>query len=194
MLTSQDVYRKFQDANALLEGHFLLSSGRHSPNYLEKFLVLQYPETVAAFCAEMARRFRDDNIEVVLGPTTGGVLLAYETAKNLGTRGIFAESEDGKRVLRRGFALKPGERVLLVDDILTTGGSIRDTMKVISDAGANLVGIAVLADRGGGKVDFGVRLEALLTLDVVQYDPADCPQCKAGEPLTKRGTTAKPGA
>lgn len=192
MLTSQDVYRKFQEAEALLEGHFLLSSGRHSPMYLEKFLVLQYPKTVEAFCAELARRFSDDSIEVVLGPTTGGVLLAYEVAKHLGTRGIFAESDDGKRVLRRGFALKPAERVLLVDDILTTGGSVRDTMEVVTSAGANLVGIGVLADRSGGKVDFGVRLEALLTLDVVQYEPAECPQCKAGVPLVKRGTTNKP--
>jgi len=193
MLTSNEVYRKFQDAGALLEGHFLLSSGRHSPTYLEKFLVLQYPKTVEAFCAEIARRYSDSNIDVVLGPTTGGVLLAYETAKNLGTRGIFAESENGKRVLRRGFALAPGERVLLVDDILTTGGSVRDTIDVVTESGAVLAGIAVLADRSGGKVDFGVRLEALLTLDVLQYEPADCPQCQAGVPLTKRGTTAKPG-
>ncbi|MDR3706679.1 MAG: orotate phosphoribosyltransferase [Capsulimonadaceae bacterium] len=192
MLSSDEVYRKFVDASALLEGHFLLSSGRHSPTYLEKFLVLQYPRTVEAFCAEIARRFAGDNIEVVLGPTTGGVLLAYEVAKNLGTRGIFAEAENGKRVLRRGFALKPGERVLLVDDILTTGGSVRDTIAVIDEAGATLAGIAVLADRSGGKVDFGVRLEALLTLDVEQYEAADCPQCKAGIPLTKRGTTAAP--
>ena len=194
MLTSNEVYRKFQDAGALLEGHFLLSSGRHSPTYLEKFLVLQYPKTVEAFCAEIARRYSDSKIDVVLGPTTGGVLLAYEVAKNLGTRGIFAEAENGKRVLRRGFALAPGERVLLVDDILTTGGSVRDTIEVVTESGAVLAGIAVLADRSGGKVDFGVRLEALLTLDVLQYEPADCPQCKDGVPLTKRGTTAKPGA
>lgn len=155
--------------------------------------MLQYPKTVEAFCAEIARRYSDSNIDVVLGPTTGGVLLAYETAKNLGTRGIFAESENGKRVLRRGFALAPGERVLLVDDILTTGGSVRDTIDVVTESGAVLAGIAVLADRSGGKVDFGVRLEALLTLDVLQYEPADCPQCQAGVPLTKRGTTAKPG-
>jgi orotate phosphoribosyltransferase len=113
-------------------------------------------------------------------------------AKNLGVRGIFAETENGKRVLRRGFTLKPGERVLLVDDILTTGGSVRDTIEVINEFGANLVGVGVLADRSGGKVDFGVPLEALLTLDVVQYDQSECPQCKAGEPLTKRGTTAAP--
>ena len=192
MLTNDEVYQKFVEADALLEGHFLLSSGRHSPTYLEKFLVLQYPNTVEAFCKDIAERFRDQNIEVVLGPTTGGVLLAYEVAKQLGVRGIFAESEDGKRVLRRGFALAEGERVLLVDDILTTGSSVRDTIAAIDEAGATLVGVAVLADRSGGKVTFGVPQQALLTLDVVQYEAADCPLCAAGEPMTKRGTTAKP--
>jgi orotate phosphoribosyltransferase len=193
MLSSDEVYQKFVDADALLEGHFLLSSGKHSPTYLEKFLVLQYPDTVALFCAEIARRFKDYNVEVVVGPTTGGVLLAYEVAKNLKVRGIFAESEGGKRVLRRGFALKPGERVLLVDDILTTGGSVRDTIEVIDQAGAKLVGVGVLADRSGGKVQFGAPLEALLTLDVAQYNPQECPQCQNGQPLTKRGTTVNPG-
>jgi orotate phosphoribosyltransferase len=192
MLTNEEVYAKFVEANALLEGHFLLSSGRHSPTYLEKFLVLQYPKTVEAFCADIAERFRDQNIEVVLGPTTGGVLLAYETAKHLGVRGIFAEAEDGKRVLRRGFSLAPGERVLLVDDILTTGSSVRDTIAVIEEAGATLAGVAVLADRSGGKITFGAPQEALLTLDVVQYEAADCPLCAAGVPMTKRGTTAAP--
>jgi orotate phosphoribosyltransferase len=193
-LTNDDVYKIFKDADALLEGHFLLASGLHSPTYLEKFQVLQFPRSVETLCAEMARRFLDKNIEVVLGPTTGGVLLAYEVAKTLGTRGIFAERGDNDkgRVLRRGFSIKPGERVLLVDDILTTGGSVRETMQVVDDFGGTLVGIAVLADRTNGKVDFGVPLEALLTLDVVQYRPEDCPLCKAGVSLTKRGSTPKP--
>jgi orotate phosphoribosyltransferase len=189
MLSQQEVYDLFKKADALLEGHFLLASGMHSPNYLEKFLVLQYPPTVERFCAELADRFKDSNIEVVLGPTTGGVLLAYEVAKNLGVRGIFAErGEQGGRVLRRGFKIAPGERVLLVDDILTAGTSVRDTMRVVDEAGAALVGIGVLADRSGGKVDFGVRLESLLKVDMLQYAADECPQCKAGVPLTKRGS------
>ncbi|HEY3328402.1 MAG TPA: orotate phosphoribosyltransferase [Capsulimonadaceae bacterium] len=192
MLTNEEVYRKFVEADALLEGHFLLSSGKHSPTYLEKFLVLQYPKTVEAFCADLAERFRDQNIDVVLGPTTGGVLLAYETAKHLGTRGIFAESEGGKRVLRRGFAIAPGERVLLVDDILTSGSSVRDTIEVITEADGVLAGVGILADRSGGKVTFGVPQQALLTLDVVAYEADDCPLCKQGVPMTKRGTTAAP--
>jgi orotate phosphoribosyltransferase len=194
ILSNDDVYQIFKEANALLEGHFLLASGLHSPTYLEKFQVLQYPKSVETLCADMARRFKDQNIEVVLGPTTGGVLLAYEVAKNLGTRGIFAERGDNDkgRVLRRGFTIKHGERVLLVDDILTTGGSVRETMDVVEEFGGNLVGIAVLADRTNGKTDLGAPLEALLRLDVVQYRPEDCPLCANGVPLTKRGSTPKP--
>jgi orotate phosphoribosyltransferase len=193
-LSNADVYEIFTKANALLEGHFLLASGLHSPTYLEKFQVLQYPKSVEALCAEMAKRFKDRNVEIVLGPTTGGVLLAYEVAKKLGTRGIFAErgENDKGRVLRRGFSIGPGERVLLVDDILTTGGSVRETMEVVAEFGGDLVGIAVLADRTNGKIDFGVPLEALLKLDVVQYKPDECPLCKSGIPLTKRGSTPKP--
>lgn len=190
MLSQDDVFDLFKSANALLDGHFLLASGLHSPRYLEKFLVLQYPKTTERLCAEIANRFSDSEIEVVLGPTTGGVLLAYEVAKNLGVRGIFAErGETGRRVLRRGFHISPGERVLLVDDVLTAGTSVRDTMEVISATNGNLVGIGVLADRSGGNVDFGVRLEALLQLDIEQYPTTECPQCKAGIPLTKRGSS-----
>jgi len=189
MLQQDEVYDLFKKADALLDGHFLLTSGLHSPAYLEKFLVLQYPRTVERFCAEIADRFKDADVEVVLGPTTGGMLLAYEVAKHLGVRGLFAERGDnGGRVLRRGFKIEPAERVLLVDDILTTGSSVRDTMEVISQAKGDLVGVGVLADRSGGKVDFGVRLESLLKLDVVQYTAAECPQCQAGVPLTKRGS------
>jgi orotate phosphoribosyltransferase len=193
-LSNEDVYEIFKAANALLEGHFLLASGLHSPTYLEKFQVLQYPRSVEKLCAEIARRYTKLGVEVVLGPTTGGVLLAYEVAKNLGTRGIFAErgENDKGRVLRRGFTIKPGERVLLVDDILTTGGSVRETMEVVWDFGGNLVGIAVLADRTNGKIDFGIPFESLLKLDVVQYKPDECPLCAAGIPLTKRGSTPKP--
>jgi orotate phosphoribosyltransferase len=192
MITQDEFLQVFRDSGALLDGHFVLSSGLHSPVYLEKFLVLQYPQMVEKLCAEIASRFGDKQIDVVLGPTTGGILLAYETAKHLRVRGIFAESENGKRVLRRGFKLKPGERVLLVDDILTTGSSIRDTIEVIDEAKAELIGIGVLADRSGGSVTFPAPLEAVLTIDAVKYDPSECPQCKAGTPLTKRGTTADP--
>lgn len=188
-LTDDQVLAFFQDAGALLNGHFLLTSGLHSPQYLEKFQVLQYPKYVEAMCAEIARRFQGKNIQTVLGPTTGGILLSYEVAKHLGTRGIFAEREGEGFTLRRGFALAPGERVLVVDDILTTGGSVAKTTELVRRAGADLVGIGVLADRSGQAIDLGAPLEALLSLDIPRYTPEDCPLCKAGVPLTKRGSS-----
>jgi orotate phosphoribosyltransferase len=191
MLSRDDVLRFFTESEALLDGHFLLSSGLHSSTYLEKFKVLQYPIFVEALCTEIARQFTDAGIDVVLGPTTGGVLLAYEVGKQLGVRGIFAERDDAakRRVLRRGFEIRPGERVLLVDDILTTGGSVRETVEVVRDRGGELVGIAVLADRSMQPLDLGVPLISLLKLEVEAYSPDDCPLCRKNIPLTKRGTT-----
>ena len=190
MLTNDEVLQIFKDSGALLEGHFLLASGYHSAVYLEKFQVLQFPRYVERLCQDIAERFAGDEVQVVIGPTTGGVLLAYEVAKNLGVRGIFAERGDGQgRVLRRGFEIKEGENVLLVDDILTTGGSIRDTMQVVEGYGGNLVGIGVLADRSGGTVDFGVPLEALLRLDVEKFALDALPDWLAAIPLTERGST-----
>ncbi len=191
MLTDEETLQLFKDSGALLEGHFLLASGYHSAVYLEKFQVLQFPKYVEIMCAEIARRFANDEVDVVLGPTTGGVLLAYEVAKNLGTRGIFAErGDDGKgRVLRRGFEIREGERVLVVDDILTTGGSVRDTIEVVDAYQGVLVGVGMLADRSGGTVDFGVPLEALLTLNVDKFPPDAVPDWLAAIPLTERGTT-----
>ncbi len=191
MLTNDEVLQMFRDSGALLEGHFLLASGYHSAVYLEKFQVLQFPPYVERLCQEIARRFAGDEVQVVVGPTTGGVLLAYEVAKSLGVRGIFAErGDDGKgRVLRRGFEIREGENVLVVDDILTTGGSVRDTLEVVEGYSGNLVGVGVLADRSGGAVDFGVPLESLLKLDVEKFAPDALPEWLAAIPLTERGTT-----
>lgn len=175
----------FKDSGALLQGHFKLTSGMHSNTYFEKFQVLQYPKYVEQLCTELATRFANDNIELVLGPTTGGVLLAYEIGKQLGTRGIFAEKGESGRTLKRGFKIEPGTRVLVVDDILTTGGSVWDTIAVVKENNAVLAGVGILVDRAGGKIDFGARTEALISLDVVKYDPAECPICKAGVPLTE---------
>ena len=191
MLTNEETLQIFKDSGALLEGHFLLASGYHSAVYLEKFQVLQFPPMVEKLCAEIAGRFAHAEVEVVIGPTTGGVILAYEVAKHLGVRGIFAErGDDGQgRVLRRGFEIKEGENVLLVDDILTTGGSVRDTMQVVEGYQGNLVGIGVLADRSGGTVEFGVPLEALLRLNVEKFAPDALPDWLAAVPMTERGST-----
>lgn len=191
MLTEQQVKEMFIKSGAILEGHFLLTSGKHSSMYLEKFQVLQHPAYTAQMGASLAEMFSGDNVQLVVGPATGGILLAHEVGKNLGTRAIFTERENGKMVLKRGFSIKPGERVLIVEDIVTTGGSVQEVIEIVKAQGGQVVGIGLLVDRSGGKVDFGVPHKALLTLEVPAYQPEQCPLCKTGVPLTKRGRTGK---
>lgn len=190
-MTEAEVKQLFIDTGAIMEGHFLLTSGLHSPMYVEKFQVLQYPQHTAALCKALADRFVDQKIDLVVGPVTGGVLLAHEVGKNLGTRAIFTERENGKMALRRGFVINPGERVLLVEDIVTTGGSIIEVIDVVREHGGIPVAVGLLVDRSGGKADFGIPAEALLHLDVTTYKPEECPLCKDGVPMTKRGRTGK---
>ena len=176
---------------AILEGHFLLTSGLHSPLYVEKFQVLQWPEHTAALCAALAARFNHDNIGVVVGPVTGGIILAHEVGKNLGTRAIFTERENGKMTLKRGFVINPGERVLIVEDIVTTGGSVQEVIEVVKECGGELAGVGILVDRSGGNASFNAKTEALLHLTVPTHQPDNCPLCAAGIPVTKRGRTGK---
>ncbi len=182
------IFEIFEKAGALLKGHFLLSSGLHSDLYFEKFQVLQHPEYVEILCKELASLFRDDTIEVVVGPTTGGIIIAYEVAKNLKTRSIFAESEGEGRIFKRGFSLKKGERALIVDDILTTGKSVKEVIDLVKKHDGEIIGIGVLLDRSGGKVDFGYPLRPLATTEVKNYSPDQCPLCRKGEPLVKPGS------
>ncbi|MFH1383051.1 MAG: orotate phosphoribosyltransferase [Chloroflexota bacterium] len=177
----------FEKSGAVLKGHFLLTSGLHSPVYWEKFQVLQFPEYTVKLCRMMAEHFRDQDIQVVAGPTTGGVILAFEVARQLKVRGIFAEKEGAGRAFRRGFTLRPGERVLVVDDILTTGGSIREVLDAVARHGATVVGIAVMVDRSEQKVDFDVPLFSCLQAVTQTYKPEDCPLCAAKVPLVKPG-------
>jgi orotate phosphoribosyltransferase len=180
----------FEKSGAVLKGHFLLTSGRHSPVYWEKFQVLQFPNYTEQLCGMIATRFRKHGIQVVAGPTTGGVILAHEVARQLGVRSIFAEKEDsGERTFRRGFRIDPGERVLIVDDILTTGGSIGEVMKAVNKLEGNVVGIGVLVDRSPQKIDFGVPLYSCHRTEVITYTPEECPLCSAGIPLVKPGSS-----
>ena len=174
------------------QGHFLLTSGLHSPMYVEKFNVLQHPEYTEILCKELAVRFKDEKIDTVVGPMTGGILLAHETGKALGTRAIFTERENGHMTFRRGFHLEKGERVLIVEDIVTTGGSVKEVIDVVKEAGGIPVAVGMLVDRSGGKVSFDdVPHKALLHLSVETYDPAQCPLCANDVPMTKRGRTGK---
>ena len=192
MMTQEEVRALLVKTGAIMDGHFLLTSGLHSPHYVEKFNVLQHPAYTAQLCAAMAEKFKDAEIETVVGPVTGGILLAHETGKSLGTRAIFTERVDGKMTFRRGFSLRAGERVLIVEDIVTTGGSIKEVIEVVKAAGAVPVAVSMLVDRSGGKADFGdVPSTALLTMDVETYSPDTCPLCAKGVPMTKRGRTGK---
>jgi orotate phosphoribosyltransferase len=187
---TDSVEQMFEKSGALLKGHFLLTSGLHSPVYWEKARVLQFPEYTEKLCAMIAGHFRGQDISVVAGPTTPGIILSYETARQLGVRGIFAEKDDsGARVFRRGFKIDPGERVLVVDDILTTGGSVRDVVKAVKEAGGNVVGIGVLVDRSTEKPDFGIPFFACHRTEVVTYPPENCPLCATRIPLVKPGSS-----
>ena len=188
-MTENDTRNLFLEANALLTGHFKLSSGRHSGEYWEKFWVLQHPKAVQEMCAEIARRFQNAQVEVVLGPTTGGILLAFEVARQLGVRALYAEKENGERVLRRGLQLEAGTRTLIVDDIMTSGGAVRECLDLAQNCQANVLGTAVLVDRSGGTVDLGVRQEALLTVSAITYAPEECPFCADNIPLKQPGTS-----
>ncbi len=159
--------------------------------YLEKFWVLQWPTTTERLCAAIAEAARELGPATVAGPTTGGIILAHEVARQLGARAVYAEREDktSGRVLRRGFQLAPGERVLVVDDIMTTGGSVQETIDAVRASGGTVVGAAVLVDRSGGRASLGVPLQALWSLEIPTYAAADCPLCARGVPLTKPGTT-----
>ena len=186
---AQEVERIFRDSGALLEGHFVLASGKHSARYLEKFRVFEHPRVTERLCAGIVERVTAP-IDVVVGPTTGGVILAHEVGRQLGTRAAFAEREEGHpgRRFRRGHAVSAGDRVLVVDDILSTGGSLAETLDAVRDAGAHVTRVAVLVDRSGG-VDLGVPVEALWTTRIDAYPPERCPLCERGIPSVKPGTT-----
>ena len=190
---TDSVEKMFEKSGAVLRGHFLLSSGMHSPVYWEKFQVLQYPEYTEQLCGMIADYFVDGDVEVVAGPTTGGVILAYETARQLGVRGIFAEKkESGGREFRRGFKISPGERVLIVDDVFTRGGSLKDTVDAVNALGGKIVGIGVLVDRSPEKIDFGLPFFSCHRTEVIAYKPDECPLCAQKIPLVKPGSSQRP--
>lgn len=182
-----------QESGALLEGHFLLTSGRHSNRYIEKFRLLEQPQLTSQLCAEIARRFADDDIECVIGPVTGGIILAFEVARHLGCRAFYAErKKDGNGFeLRRGFKMRPGEKVLVVEDIVTTGGSVRQVVETVRAAGAEVVGVALLVDRSGGNADFGAeRVEPLLRMNIQSWAANEVP----AEIVERYGEAVKPGS
>ncbi len=180
-----------REVGAVMDGHFRLNSGRHSPVYVEKFRLLQHPQHTEQLCRLIADRFRDERPELVAGPTTGGIILSYEMARLLGLRGIFAEpclpagrKSAAGRAFQRGFQVRAGELTLIVDDVLTTGGSIREVIEAVRRAEGAPIGVGVLVDRSGGRTDFGLPLFACVELDLPTYEEDACPLCDAEVPLT----------
>ena len=188
--TSETVIELFRRVGALLEGHFRLTSGLHSPGYLQCALVLQHPEEAERCGSLIADRVRALGVEVVLSPALGGIVIGHEVGRALGVRAIFAERQDGALTLRRGFTLSPGTKVLVVEDVVTTGGSTRETIEVARAAGAVVVGAAAIIDRSGGNQALDVPFHALATVALPTYQPESCPLCAAGSPVVKPGSRA----
>jgi len=187
-LTKEEVLTIFKQTGALLDGHFKLTSGLHSPQYFQCALVLQDPIQAQKLCWEIASQFMTEKIDVVIAPAVGGIVVAQEVARLVSARAIFAERENEKMTLRRGFEIKSNENVLVVEDVVTTGGSIKEVIDLVQTSGADLKGVGFLVDRSQGKVDFPVRKVSVLEMEVITYDPESCPLCKQGSPAVKPGS------
>ena len=189
-MNNEQLLEAFIKAGALLDGHFLLTSGLHSPRYLQCAQVLQNPALAEKLCTQLAAKLMNLKAETVIGPALGGILVAYELARALGVRNLFAErNKDGQMELRRGFVVRPGERILLAEDVVTTGGSLKEVMAIVKAAGGNVVGVASLVNRTSGRDPaFGMPFVSLLTVDVPTWSAEDCPLCKQGSKPVKPGS------
>ncbi|MDR3239135.1 MAG: orotate phosphoribosyltransferase [Clostridiales bacterium] len=195
MLSRDRVEEIFSETGALLEGHFLLTSGRHSGQYMQTAHILQYPRYTEELAQSLAEEFACDGIDVVAGPAIAGIILAYEIARRLNARSLFTERENGVMTLRRGFIIERGERVLVAENVITTGGTVFETLNLIRERGGVAAGVAVLADRSMGTIDFGVKLRAAYTADVKSWEADVCPLCKENAiPLVKPGGRIIPQA
>ena len=190
-MQTEDVIERFRATGALLEGHFVLSSGLHSANYLQCALVLQHPAEAETLGLAIAEHFKQDHIQLVASPAIGGIVIGHEVARQLGARFIWTEREHGEMTLRRGFSVAPGERTIVVEDVVTTGGSTRETVNALQVAGANVVAAASIIDRSSGDAEVGVPRIALATLKVPSVDPSICELCKRGEVAVKPGSRGK---
>ncbi len=190
IIKTEEVMKKFEQAGAIQKGHFKLTSGVHSDTYIQCAQVMQHPDFMHNLCSELGKKFRGDDIDVIVGPAIGGIIMAHVMARVLGpwVRAIFTERENGKMTLRRSFEIQEGEKVLVVEDVTTTGSSVREVMEIVKSREGKVVGVGVLIDRSGGKVDFGIKTEKLLTVDIKTYLPEECPLCKKGIPVVKPGS------
>ena len=187
-MSNKELLKIFYDTNALLNGHFLLTSGRHSNQYFQCAKVLQYPQHTTTICNKISDFFKDHKIDNVISPAIGGIVVGQEVARQLNKKFIFAERENKDLTLRRGFEISEGENILVCEDVVTTGGSVFEVIDIVKSHGANLVGVGMIVDRSNGKVDFDVPQVSTLQMEVVSYLPEECPMCKEGKPAVKPGS------
>ncbi len=188
MLERNRVEEILRQTGVLIEGHFILTSGRHSDKYMQCAKLFIDPEISERISAELAEKFKGEKIDYVVGPALGGVILSYEMARQLGAKNIFAERKDGNMMIRRGFKLPAGARVLVVEDVVTTGGSVFEVIELVRAAEAELAGVAVVVDRSGGRVNFGEEIQALITMDIEVFQAQNCPMCAQKLPIDKPGS------
>ena len=183
-----EMERIFKETGLMLEGHFLLTSGRHSNRYMQCAKLFQYPVYSEMICKDLAKRFEGQQIDLVVGPAVGGIIMSYEMARQINVPNIFAERENGNMTLRRGFTIPKGAKVLVVEDVVTTGGSVSEVMDIVANSEAEVVGVCVVVDRSGGKIDFGVPFFAAYETEIQSYEPSQCPLCEQGLELVKPGS------
>lgn len=187
-LTDAQILETFKRTEGILHGHFLLTSGRHSDTYMQCAKLFADPKESEMLCGELAERLKEFKPDVVVSPAVGGIIMGYEVARKLGVKNLFAERADGKMTLRRGFKLDKGQRVIVVEDVVTTGGSVKEVVELCREAGCDVAAVASIVDRSNGKVEFGVPYRALLTMEVKSYEVSDCPLCKDGNAPYKPGS------
>jgi len=187
-MDKKNILEMLKKIGVLMEGHFILTSGRHSSQYLQCARIFQYPSYGEQIASILAQAFSEDDIDIVIGPAIGGIILSYEVAKALKVQALFAERENGIMNLRRGFKIPQGSNVLVVEDVVTTGGSVKEVIELVNKAGSNVVGVGAIVDRSNGKLDFGCKFNAVISMDVPSFDKDDCPLCKQGLPAIKPGS------
>lgn len=184
-MDGEEMMELLLESGVLVKGHFLLTSGRHSGQYLQIAQAFAHPKLSEKLAVELSKRFCDENVDIVIGPALGGVILSYEVARQMDAISIYCERVNGRMKLRRGFGVQPGQRVLIVEDVVSTGASLNETIELVQEAGGHIVGIGVIIDRTLGGVDFGIRMESIIELDLESYPVDECPMCQNGEPLMR---------
>ena len=188
MANEERVITVLKEAQALLEGHFLLTSGRHSNRYFQCAKIFKNAKYSEELCKMLADSYKDAGIDLVIGPAMGAVIMAYEVSRHLNVENIFTEREDGVMTLRRNFEIPEGANALIVEDVITTGGSVKEVIEIVKNAGANVAGVGCIVDRTGGKIDFGTQFKSVISIEVESYEADECPLCKQGLPFVKPGS------